>query len=201
MPGAIQSILDAAPCIPHPAFFNAPCCFAWLFMQAADPNKPPLRFRKLRIAWSFFCGILCLLLIVLWVRSYRWLDVIEVPVPNAKRLFLNTGMGCIQALLDDGSRGRVRPWRVRHKRVQELLDTIEQINKAESAMGVRPTHSLSYHKFGFVGDTLCVPHWFLVLLFTTFAAVPWLRLRFSLRTLLIATTLIAVALGAIVLAA
>jgi hypothetical protein len=29
-----------------------------------------MKFRKLRIAWSVACGILCLLLIVLWVRSY-----------------------------------------------------------------------------------------------------------------------------------
>ena len=29
-----------------------------------------MRFRKLRIAWSVACGIACVLLIVLWVRSY-----------------------------------------------------------------------------------------------------------------------------------
>jgi hypothetical protein len=29
-----------------------------------------MRFRKLRIAWSVFWGIACVLLIVLWVRSY-----------------------------------------------------------------------------------------------------------------------------------
>src|SRR5262245_46484708 len=31
-------------------------------------------FRTLRIAWSVAFGILCLLLIVLWVRSYWWLN-------------------------------------------------------------------------------------------------------------------------------
>src|SRR6478736_9471608 len=35
-----------------------------------------MRFRKLRIAWSVGCGILCVLLIVLWVRSYRWCDTV-----------------------------------------------------------------------------------------------------------------------------
>src|SRR6476619_2972176 len=29
-----------------------------------------MRFRKLRIAWSVFWGLACVLLIVLWVRSY-----------------------------------------------------------------------------------------------------------------------------------
>jgi hypothetical protein len=44
------------------------------------------------------------------------------------------------------------------------------------------------------------PHWFLSALAATFAIVPWihkLRWRFSLRTLLIATTLVAVGLGTI----
>ena len=29
-----------------------------------------MRFRKLRIAWSVVCGLVAVLLIVLWVRSY-----------------------------------------------------------------------------------------------------------------------------------
>ena len=33
-----------------------------------------MRFRKLRIAWSVGCGIACVLLIVLWVRSYTVID-------------------------------------------------------------------------------------------------------------------------------
>src|SRR4051794_7644371 len=33
-----------------------------------------MRFRKPRIAWSVFWGVACVLLIVLWVRSYWWSD-------------------------------------------------------------------------------------------------------------------------------
>ena len=33
-----------------------------------------MRFRKLRIAWSVACGIAAVLLIALWVRSYRQRD-------------------------------------------------------------------------------------------------------------------------------
>jgi hypothetical protein len=50
---------------------------------------------------------------------------------------------------------------------------------------------------------LAVPHWFAVLLSSTLAVVPWipslraLNWRFSLRTLLIATTLTAVVVGLI----
>jgi hypothetical protein len=45
---------------------------------------------------------------------------------------------------------------------------------------------------------MSVPDWFLVLVSATFAVAPWLRWRFSLRTLLFATTLAALALGLIV---
>jgi hypothetical protein len=50
---------------------------------------------------------------------------------------------------------------------------------------------------------VCVPYWFLVPLAAAFAIGPWVKRfkwHFSLRTLLIATTLVAVLLGAIVYA-
>src|SRR3954451_24224729 len=40
-----------------------------------------MRFRKLRIAWSMFCGLACLLLIVMCVRSYFWSDVAPTRIP------------------------------------------------------------------------------------------------------------------------
>ena len=47
---------------------------------------------------------------------------------------------------------------------------------------------------------LMLPYWLLILVSTTLAAAPWIEWprRFSLRTLLIATTLVAVALGLVV---
>src|SRR5688572_16841861 len=38
-----------------------------------------MNYRKLRIAWSVWCGVVCLLLIMLWVRSYSWADVYLSP--------------------------------------------------------------------------------------------------------------------------
>jgi hypothetical protein len=43
-----------------------------------------------------------------------------------------------------------------------------------------------------------IPVWFAILTTATLASAPWLRWRFSLRTLLIATTLVAVVLSLIV---
>ncbi len=45
-----------------------------------------------------------------------------------------------------------------------------------------------------------LPHWAVVLALGFVSAIPWIRSQFSLRTLLIATTLVAVALGLIVYA-
>jgi hypothetical protein len=35
-----------------------------------------MKFRKLRIAWSVFCGLACVLLVVLWVRSYLGIVIV-----------------------------------------------------------------------------------------------------------------------------
>jgi len=48
------------------------------------------------------------------------------------------------------------------------------------------------------GSFWAVPYWLLIAVFSTLAIVPWLRLRFSLRTLLIGTTVMAAMLGAVV---
>src|SRR5262245_24453789 len=46
------------------------------------PYQPRSRYRKLRIAWSAVCGVVCLLLIVLWVRSYWWADFVNIDAPS-----------------------------------------------------------------------------------------------------------------------
>ncbi len=59
-----------------------------------------MRFRKLRIAWSAFWGIATVLLIALWVRSYRWHDTVILQQPSSiwsagwtkGELFLVTGL-------------------------------------------------------------------------------------------------------------
>jgi hypothetical protein len=60
---------------------------------------------------------------------------------------------------------------------------------------------LGYHFYADPHSTdfrLQLPHWWLVLLALIFAVLPWKRLRFTLRTLLLAITLVAVVLGAVV---
>jgi hypothetical protein len=53
---------------------------------------------------------------------------------------------------------------------------------------------MSGRSYGDYASGLMVPHWFGVLIFAGLAWLPWLRCRFSLRTLRIATTLVGVVL-------
>src|SRR6185295_8758219 len=71
-------------------------------MRLAEPNKPPPRFRKLRIAWAVFWGLACVLLIVLWVRSYWGVDLV-----NVKGVQLTSAVGHTGAA---STRGIGRPW-------------------------------------------------------------------------------------------
>src|SRR4051794_27557103 len=51
-----------------------------------DNSKPPLRFRKLRITWSMFWGLACVLLVVLWTRSHFQRDSLSWTVGSTGEL-------------------------------------------------------------------------------------------------------------------
>ena len=142
----------------------------------------PRRIRGLRIAVSAVCGILCLLLVVLWVRSYWRLDWVRLKQPGKSLASLN---------------GRL------------LFNDVFNINSGQ----LRYTGKLPYHQYVGKSGTLfiarrdamipvgvgtSIPYWPLVLALSTLTVGPWIPHRISLRTLLIATTLIAVGLGLIV---
>jgi hypothetical protein len=146
-----------------------------------------MRFRKLRIAWSVAWGLACVLLIVLWVRSYwKWDFVIAVPFQGAetKGAESYTGTASLQSI----DRNDPPHWSW----------SVFEID--EDALGVFAACRENTH-FGFGVEregnrwAILVPHWFLLLLAAAVAVAPWLR--FSLRTLLIATTLVALVLGII----
>jgi hypothetical protein len=90
-------------------------------------------------------------------------------------------------------------WGIASAPASEFLDSPYGLN----TQMIRPLHELWGFAF-FISPKItayAIPHWFFVLLFTTLAAALWIHKldwRFSLRTLLIATTLVAVVLGTIV---
>jgi hypothetical protein len=155
-------------------------------------NNTPMRFRKLRIAWSAVCGILCLLLIVLWVRSFYRYALIEGPLAPGRALCASSIPGRFDLTIYKNQRIQHHAWTVASfEYYHELIVAIPEY--AGLGFGL---HS-DRNSWGFY-----VPYWCPISVLVAVAAIPWLRtLRFSLRTLLIVTTLLAVALGVAVWAA
>jgi hypothetical protein len=147
-----------------------------------------MRFRKLRIAFSAACLIACVLLIVLWVRSYWWVDSIETR-KSPSIWVVASGRG----VLGVGYDPLVSPVAVRDWRFESDPPDYEAQSPQHSILGFYIHHSQGEF-------AILLPYWFLVLFAMVLVAVPWIRWskRFSLRTLLIATTLVAVVLGLII---
>jgi hypothetical protein len=156
-----------------------------------------MRYRKLRIAWSVGCGILCLLLILLWVRSYWWFDILYYRLGASTMFGVTSEEGAIR--FQDCSRiigAMPRGW---------LRDRTWHGGYPPSDIATGPLFKQVFRGFERQSrstrhDTLQVPHWFFVLIASVGGAAPWIHWsrRFSLRTLLITTTLVAALLGAIV---
>jgi hypothetical protein len=149
-----------------------------------------MRQRKLRVAWSVGWGIVCVLLIVFWVRS-RWVvEVLTIPIASNWAVAIGSISGSVALTVSDSPF-----WKTTSIPANEW-ETMVKFGglKFPSPIwgGLLRTTSLT---------VLLIPCWMPIAFSTTFATVPWLtriKWRFSLRTLLIATTLIAVMLGIIV---
>jgi len=141
-----------------------------------------MKYRKLRIAWSVFWGVVALLLIVLWVRSYWWVD--ELRELNSRHWEqLSSCQGWIHLRRGGSILAPYDRWNFYSNRIGDVgPSTLPRSFKWK----ISPAPQVS------------VPHWLLAVLCSTSVAFSWLPWRFSLRTLLIAITLVAVGLGWVV---
>jgi hypothetical protein len=150
----------------------------------------PRQTRILRILWTVACATACVLLIVLWARSYWWVDLIDAHNTHVRIEFCS-----VRGEVGVGIQPYSIPFHGPTPRWQ--YESYEPDYKEEF-----PQPSL----FGFayirstVGWSCFLPHWALILGIAALGTVPWKRSskRFSLRTLLTAMTLVAVVLGLIV---
>jgi hypothetical protein len=144
--------------------------------QEGERKKWPM-LRKLQIAVPAVCGVLCLLLVVLWVRSYSYSDELRWSFAENRIIWFDSKLG-VTSFSSIPLRGPAWPATI-------ISEPIEQ---------PVPTAGFAFHRTRGAWS-LSVPHWFLVPVLSTLASVPGLKRRFSLRTLLIAMTLIALGLG------
>lgn len=145
-----------------------------------------MKLRKLRIAWSAIWALAAVLLIALWVRSYWWLD--NLSFPAAGTAFVGSAEGKIVVFSSpekDPQAGDSR-WELK-KFPMNTIPTRARIST--------PTWSFVSNRFN---TEVTFPHWFLATLCAILAPASCLPWRFTVRTLLIATTLVALALGLIV---
>jgi hypothetical protein len=147
-----------------------------------------MRFRKLRIAWSVLCGLMAVLPIVLWVRSYFIRDIAWLPT---SRISAEMNSLCGRAVLvfpvDTHMLGD--QFKTNHAKVN-LGDTSRIENNILRIVVIRQSNLTEIQ----------IPFWCPALICVAFGTAPWLHYqrKYTLRTLLIVTTLVAVVLGLIV---
>jgi hypothetical protein len=144
-----------------------------------------MKYRKLPIAWSVVWGVACLLLVVLWVRSYRVYDFVTHVKPGYIINTVRSNGGTLSFAHFTMPRSPLFA-RVR-------LGWSYGTGDASEAPSI----------FGLQERIIILPYFLLVALSAAAVGVSWLpRLprQFSLRTLLIAMTLVAFGLGWIVYA-
>jgi hypothetical protein len=143
----------------------------------------PIRFRKLRIAWSVVCGAACLLVIVLWVRAWSVSEISYIwQAGNGKYAFLGSSADQFRLIVWDHPTTNIyNPCHWAKVPINHFgFWTLRTTDFSGVICGVAVTPTLA------------------VLVSVAVAAAPWLRWRFTLRTLLIAMTLVASVLGLVV---
>ena len=152
-----------------------------------------LMLKYLRIAVTALSLTACVLLVAMWVRSYRQIDNLYVRLWDVRTVNFNSGIG--QFAIDLQS-PRI-PWN-HNRNWRFVTQPAAPIREAHAKLGVvPPTFRAMQHPTGSILLTRC---WIPVAMTGFIAAaigIPWAK-RFSLRTLLIATTLVAVGLGIII---
>lgn len=144
-----------------------------------------MKYRKLRIVWSVAWGLVASLLCVLWVRSYWWYDLKQGGGITSANGCLHVGREVKLTWYADST--PIKPEIITHEFGFTTITT------------VGPTVGSTAVPVG--GGGIGLPYWLLVMSALALVVAPWIRqlpYRFSLRALLIATTLVAVGLGLIV---
>jgi hypothetical protein len=153
--------------------------------------------RYLRIAFSAVCGIACVLLVVWWLRGYWYQDYVSGRVSNSRSIHITSWHGWVSFHSIWDTKFLKEPSQL------SAWDFTSHFIKPDPIFGksALPRPGWVWHERNIANRqtsfNMVVPCWSPVLFVAAFAALPWLGSfrRFSLKTLLIATTVLAVVLG------
>jgi hypothetical protein len=151
--------------------------------------------KYLRVAVTALSLTACVLLIALWARSYWWYDTAHCPLRGPQMLIVTSYDGRLSLYAG----GHV-PYRTGWFPSGWGRDSVSVDNIAPPS-NKQPRPSWTYNSDQY-GRHILFPYWLPISITAALSAAPWMRqlkLRFSLRTLLIATTLVGVMLGIIVM--
>ena len=139
----------------------------------------------LRIGFSAGCGVVCLLMIVWWVRSYTWADGFHVKLLPTEYMQVHAGDG------------RMCIW-FEHKPINKWYSWhADQITEPTPPDDPHRIPWLDIHSWP-TFTRVYTAHWLLTVVAGSLAVIPWCPRKFTLRGLLIFTTVIATVVGVIV---
>ena len=142
-----------------------------------------MKYRKLRIAWSVAWGVVAVLLCVLWVRSYWKCDYVECVSKDLVLRTIASNYGVVSVTNNFVGVPGVTTfgW------------------KYESRESTKQRPDFRWTRTSSEKPPVYIHYWIMISIAAALGTIPWIHWskRFSLRTLLIATTLVAVGLGII----
>ena len=148
--------------------------------------------RLLNIA-SIVCLVLCVALMGLWQRSYSWLDELRGPYVDSRLFGITSMSGTLVLSVWPPGLGNSSPSR------NWMWATEANPKGSPTVRALLPPLQFDRHYTGTLAVGNFIPYWFLLLITGSLAMVfrlgwPW---RFTLHSLFIATTFLAVVLGMI----
>ena len=136
------------------------------------------RYRRvLRVTWTVGWGFLAVLLVVLWVRSYWRMD------------------GCSYGWATESLIASSQNGVITMTRLYEPNGTWISSQAVLDPPGLRDHFGVGWFDYRPTNIAAICPHWLFILLFAVAAITPWLGSRFTVKSLLIVTTCLAVLLG------
>ena len=169
----------------------------------ADALKTTPRYwRVLRLTWTVGCVVVAVALCVLWVRSYSWTEIVRLPIGPNRRIKIGYNPG----LLGGSTFSTSGPASIALTRMPTAA---WERRLAKAYPGQNPSQLTGGTLTQGTTTIVLIPFWFATLGASLIGLAPWMRpirqgrwipRRFSLRTLLLTMTAVAVLLGVVVLA-
>jgi hypothetical protein len=151
-------------------------------------NKPAMQrlLGYLQIGFSASCGIVCLLMIACWVRSYTWADGFFLRLVPSGHVQVHAGDGRMCIWLE---RQPIDRWFSSSSRlITEKLPPPDDENRIPW-LDIYAWPNLI---------RIYTTHWLLTVVAGSLAVIPWCPRKFTLRGLFVVMTVIAAVVGVIV---